>query len=629
VASADLQKQQESFKIIVFTENPVGPQAELRVQVNNDGQNSVEIFTVIVAEITDVANGNPVNVYEIPADVSFITPGQQKDILPDDLIFLDLAGVGLEELYTIKIISSLGTIKTYTILCNDTECGDTGTPAGSGSLSESLFLNGPLGINTKTSTVIMFATNTSDEIVTDVQPFKGFAGNDDCDTNDFWQVDISGVTVDDGITEAITNCTVTPIGSVTLGGHEVVIFKWDFTAGGDIGAVFTFCNSVIGTDPIPDPITSLPESCDTLEMIDPDDCGGCGPPDGDGEEEILDEKFITRPEIFITFPGPFGESTNGQPDRALWAANVVNPTDTDMHIHKVTITAFPPASNDNFDVIEPGGASGHLCYPQDYIPGEGTIPATIGNAAQKRATEAGDWSCPGSNTVMWKDYANPILLPAQGTVPFMVKLIGAFPVSRQGESVLVDSTVYTTSGAFGKGDYQTSSYDNGLYANVFSTTNWLDPLNMDNFESSRSAISSGTEQTFHVVLTDFDSDLGSYINAGTRVVVNVPRAFTLVDTDMTESVGFIDIPNADPELADPSIVIHPDDTTQIIATLENNLGDSADEYAVLTFKATAPTVTQTKLMVMYILANGAGTNSVDSIVNSIGPTHEYILQVVP
>ena len=95
------------------------------------------------------------------------------------------------------------------------------------------------------------------------------------------------------------------------------------------------------------------------------------------------------------------------------------------------------------------------------------------------------------------------------------------------------------------------------------------------------------------------------------------------------STGFVDIPNANATLAEPSVTIHPDKTTQIIATLENNLGDTPNEVAILTFKAKAPIVSTNKLMVMYILANGAGTNSVDSIVNSIGPTHEYILQVVP
>ena len=626
VANADLKKQQESFKLNVFTDTPVAGQAELHIEVRNEGQNPVEISTVVVAEITDAANNYPATVNEIPASLSFITPQEQQEILSPGQILLDLAAPATEEHYTIKVISYLGTIKTYTVICDDVECGDGLVAPGAGNLVETLFVIGPNAVNTKTSTVVMIVTNASDETVNDVQPFRGFAGGANCNDNTFWTITVSPPPPDD-FTEEITGCTVEPNVAVNLGPHEVVIFKWSFTVGGDIDTEFTFCNYATGNDSF-GPIDSQPQTCDEVTIIDPNDCDGCGP-GGSGDEDILDEKFITRPEIFITFPGPFGESVNGQPDRAMWAANVVNPTDTAMEVHKITITAFPPASNDNFNVVEPGGATGHLCYPQDYIPGNSTIPATVGNAAQKRATEAGFWSCPGSNTIMWKNYDNPMILPAQGTIPFMVKLIGATPISNTGESVLVDSTVYTSSGAFGKGNYQTSTYDNGLYANIFSTTDWTDPLNMDNVDLSRTGITSGSEETFHVVLTDFDTNFGSYINAGSHVVINVPRAFTLVETDMTQSVGFIDVPNANPALADPSVVIHPDNTTQIIATLENNLGDSADEYAVLTFKATAPTVTQTKLMVMYVLANGAGTNGVDSTVNSIGPTHEYILQVVP
>jgi len=93
---------------------------------------------------------------------------------------------------------------------------------------------------------------------------------------------------------------------------------------------------------------------------------------------------------------------------------------------------------------------------------------------------------------------------------------------------------------------------------------------------------------------------------------------------MTKSSGLLNIPNADPTLAEPSIVIHPDKTTQIIATLANDLGDDPNEVAILTFKATAPMVSQKKLMVMYILANGVTTNG-----NSHGPLTEFILQVLP
>jgi len=623
VAAANLEAQQEDFDLNGISQQVGG---FLEIRLTNQGQNTAEMFTVVMTNKTDA--GEPTRTFDVPSATSFLPVGANS---PTD-IFSTMnykmripTGSGAEEDYDFKVISSLGTIKSTSITCKEVT-GDCGPPiagpAGPSSLEAQLFLDGPTGINSKISTIVMFVTNNGEVTLTNVRPLFGNPTTGSL-CADMWGPNGAAPVIDD-----VNPCDLDSLVGVTLIPGQSVLFKWDGVILGEIDSEVLFCNQARGVNPDPADVDSL-LVCDDLIVIDPTDCGTVVCDGGGGDEDILDEKFITRPEIFITFPGPFGESTEGQPDRALWGANVVNPTDTDMYIHKVTITAFPPASNDNFDVVEPGGFSSHLCYPQDYIPGNGTIPATVGNPDQRRATEAGSWSCPGSNTIMWKDYDNPLFLPAQGVTEFMVKLIGATPVSRQGESVLVDSTVYTTSGAFGKGDYQTSVYDNGLYANIFSTSDWQDPLNLDNYESSRSGIISGAEETFHVVLTDFDTDLGSYINATTRVVVNVPRAFTLVDTDMTETVGFVDIPNANPALADPSIVVHPDKTTQIIATLENHLGDSADEYAVLTFKATAPVVTQPKLMVMYILANGAGVNSVDSIVNSIGPTHEYVLQVVP
>jgi len=615
IANADLNKQLEDFKINIFTDS----NQLLTVDVNNLGQNAVKIPTLIITNSSDAANGFPVKVYDIPSNTMFTGPGDTDNIVSTTPITLGLAqNPGDIELYHFKVISSFGTIKTQSVSCDDTACGAIASAGGG--LTATLFLDGPNAVNTKTSTVIMFVTNTSPVAITNVQPTAGFSPVF-CD--DFWIVDVSGTT-QTLFTEDVSPCVVTPSSPITLDPYGTALFKWDGAIAGDIDAVFTFCSAVSGDHPDDGPITSGGPTCDSVTVIDPNDCSGCGP-GGEGEEDTLDEKFITRPELFLTIPSPFGESPNGVPDRALWGANVVNPTDTTMYIHKVTITAFPPASNDNFNIVEPGGASGHLCYPQDIFPGDGTVPAVGGgNAAAQRAEEAGFWSCPGSNTIMWKNYANPIELLPQSTVPFMVKLIGASPVSLDAESVLVDSTVYTTSGAFGKGNYQTTTYDDGMYGNIFATTDWTDPLNTDYWISSKSAILSGSEHEFTVVLTDFDSDEDTWILAGSKVVINVPRAFTLVDTVMTKSSGLIDIPNADPTLAEPSITIHPDKTTQIIATLENNLGDTPNEVAILTFKATAPIVSTNKLMVMYILANGVTTND-----NSHGPLTEFILQVIP
>jgi hypothetical protein len=194
-------------------------------------------------------------------------------------------------------------------------------------------------------------------------------------------------------------------------------------------------------------------------------------------------------------------------------------------------------------------------------------------------------------------------------------------VTKNVESVLVDSTVFTTSGSFGKGNYQSTSYDNGTLANVYGTTDPLNPLDHTKIITSVSNILSGSVQKFHIVLAESDVAATTYIKANSKIIINVPRAFTLVDVIESETTGIIITPVG----VEPSVVVHPDNTTQIIATIIDHIGDqTSPEAIVLTFEATAPTVSTEKLMVMYTLANGEGTNN-----NSVGPLSEIVLVVVP
>ncbi len=63
VANADLKKKQENFKINIYA-NP--PNQLLTVDVENVGQNHVEIPTLIITNSTDAANGFPTKVHDIP-----------------------------------------------------------------------------------------------------------------------------------------------------------------------------------------------------------------------------------------------------------------------------------------------------------------------------------------------------------------------------------------------------------------------------------------------------------------------------------------------------------------------------------------------------------------------------------
>jgi hypothetical protein len=627
VAATELKQQQEKF---VFNAAQQLPGGFLEVELTNQGQNVAEMFTMIMTNKTD--SGEPTQTIRIPSATSFLLPG---DNIPTNVVSsLDLRmadpGAGNRDDYVFKVISSLGTIKKISLSCDgDTGlCGTITPPAvGPVCLSAQLFLDGPTGINTKTSTVIMFVQNCGIVPLEDVRPV------DPCPSAVF--PSIPTFTSHQGF----TGCGLTPptdalCGSgpapgnnddlgVCLGPGQSVLFKWDGVVEGDVDDEFFFCNQVTGEeydDTVVPPSPVFPGACDELTIIDPNDCDGCGSGGpGGGDEHPLDEKFITRPELFLTIPSPFGLGGDGGGGdapiiRGLWGANVVNPTDTTMLIHKITITAYPPASNDNNNIIKSKNTNPIECSPQDISPGTGTIPGT-------EIQEAGDWTCPGANTIMWRNYTSPITLLPKETFPFLVKLEGHSPMNTNFEAILVDSTVFTTSGSFGKGNYQSTAYSLGMLANVYETSDPLNPLDLTNIVSSRLNIDSGSVQKFHIVLAEQDVVASSYIKAGSKIIVNVPRAFTLVDVIEGETTGIIIAPLG----VEPSVVIHPDLTTQIIATITDDIGDQITaEAVVLTFEATAPVVETKKLMVMYTLGNGEGPGGV-----SVGPLSEIILQVVP
>jgi hypothetical protein len=612
VANAELKAQQEDFVLNSVQQLPGG---FLKVELTNQGQNVAEMFTLVMTNKTDP--GEPTQTIRIPSATSFLLPGEDTptDVVAGFNLKMDIPVAPPDETYDFKVISSLGTIKKISITCNQStgDCGvDTVSPSGPSSLTAQLFLDGPTGINTKTSTVILFVSNNGEVTLTNVRPLMGnpTTGNS-CD--DMWQPfpTAPAIQIDD-----VNPCDLDSPSPVVLVAGQSALFKWDGTILGDVDDEVLFCNQARGVDPTFVDINSA-VVCDDLIVIDPNDCGSpdCGP----GDDDPLDDKFITRPELFLTIPSPFGsfgDPPSNEPDsRAIWGANVVNPTDTTMLIHKITITAFAPTANNNILIVEPGGAGDIDCLPQDISPGNGIIPGT-------KAQEAGFWSCPGENTIMWKNFAAPIILPAQSVYPFIVNVQGNGGGNDDVESVLVDSTVVTTSGAFGKGNYQSTKYEYGMYGSIYGHED-IDSADITKIETERRNIPSDSIQKFRINLAETDHDPSTWINAGTKIIVNVPRAFTEVAVDHTpgETTGII-MGAVDVE---PSVVIHPDDTTQIIATTNVNIGNADfPEALTLTFTARAPIVSTPQLMVMYTLAVGEGTNG-----NTVGPLAEIILQVDP
>ena len=124
-----------------------------------------------MTNVTDT--GFPTTLFEIPSDTSFIPSGDEDDIVSTLDLKMKLApAANLTSTYNFKVISSLGTIKTVTLQCSFTECGIVTV---GGDLIIQLFADGPTGVNTKISTIIMFVTNTADFEYTGVTPTRGIS----------------------------------------------------------------------------------------------------------------------------------------------------------------------------------------------------------------------------------------------------------------------------------------------------------------------------------------------------------------------------------------------------------------------------------------------------------------------
>jgi len=606
VADKGLKKQQEDFTISSIVQ-PVAD--DLEVKLLNKGQNPTEIFTMVITEVDDMAGGFPTNTFDIPSSTGYLAPGDDvpTDIVSTTPISLTLAIPPTLQLeYEIKVISSLGTIKTLSVVCDEFTCGPPpGAPAGPSSLTAQLFLDGPTGVNSKTSTIILFVTNNGEQPLTGVAPLLGL-GVGECD--DMWQGNIPlpgpPLEIDD-----VDPCTLDSPSPVDLIPGQSAFFKWDGTVMGIVDDEAVFCNQASGLDTDGNAVTSG-TVCDVLTVIDPTDCGGivC---DGGGEGGatiILIDDLLTRPSLFMIVPSPFGEDVNTNPikQKGVWGVNLVNPTEVDMTVSKVTIVSYPPTANDN-DTIFPKN-----CQLVGMEP-----PA--------------DWSCPKDNTLLWANSVTPIPLPARSAIEFIAAVEpGAPSAGTDIDALIVQANVFTTVGSFGKGEGYQSTMRSGEtpLVSVFLTTTPEDRTDFHGVQNT--GIMEEIESTFMVSLADMDIEDDTYIEDGAKFIINVPRLWT--DIEITDSTGFVADGDPDP-LVDDRIIPLGDGSTQLLLVTAVDIGGplpTDKDVLTVTFDATPPCneiATDKRPYIMYILADGQTGPPADAF--PIGPLNEIALIVDP
>ena len=455
--------------------------------------------------------------------------------------------------YDIKVISALGSIKTI----------EFNTSAGSSNgLRAELITDAPDVIIGQNVTVAMIVTNSGFEYIQNVKPEPLSVG---------------------GTGSVIASTPHTP-SSVNLNRGESVMFSWDYQVTGNSGDDLIFSTFAKGDYESPGDVTSNVASDVSILRLPTDG--------GPGElPDIVNDDLFARPQLFFIIPSSQGESGDTE---ALWGMNVVNPINAPMSVSKIIITAFAPGGNTNDILFQ---RTGNSCSFNPISPVLGADP---------------NWSCPSENALMWKS-TTPIIIPANSTASFLTKVDPGSPSGNLGlESIIVQGSVFTTSGSFGKSGYQsTMSETTTSIVNVYLTDNISDPRNSNYIKTIRTGIPSGSLQTFSVVLADMDLSDSTRINLGAQLIINVPKEWTGVAVTGYDQFDGM-----------PDIAEFGDGSHQIVGITSVDYGSAATPAGTLTFEALAPVVGEDQLYVMYILGQGVTSNGF-----TIGPLAEIILQV--
>ena len=434
--------------------------------------------------------------------------------------------------------------------------------SSSNSLRAVLITDPPDVVLGQNVTIAMIVTNTGQLIIEDVTPSTP-------------SVNPPG---------AVVASSPPNLSSVDLIPGESILFSWDYTINGAIDTTVDFSSFATGLDAN----SNFVQSNIVLDTSILREAGG---ESGSSELIVLTQDLLSRPEIFMIIPSPMGDGS-AVADKALWGTNIVNPTDQDMYVNKVVVSLLSPRANNNDLMFGTSGT--HIC------------------AAETVSPTPDKWSCPEPNQLMWEDLSNPVKISPFSVFPFMA-LVHPDRLGSGGDelsTVIVHGSVWTTVGQFGKAGYGTS-FDNAgtSMASVFLSKD-VDSVNKNDMISYQTGIDSGSIVTFNVTLADLESG-GHYIDDTSRLIINVPKGWIVdeesITTDDFTIVGF-------EEFGDTS--------SQIIGTLNADLFSGG---VSIQFNATAPTVSNTQMYVMYLLADGSADNGDFTI----GPLQEAILQVIP
>ena len=313
--------------------------------------------------------------------------------------------------------------------------------------------------------------------------------------------------------------------------------------------------------------------------------------------QVIYTSLVQKPEIFLMVPSPFGESNQ----EGLWGVVVSNPTHVNMTVSRVVVDVFSTKVSASHVMIDSG---------------------TNGNCGGRTAiypSTTSEWTCPHENMIEWKDIANPELIKPFESKSFMVRVVpGSLGANSPEPAFMISVSVFTNMGQYTKTGYSAGMNDVGTsLGNVYltDTTNAGNAVQSGHILGHMNEIQGGTTVQLNIAMADFDTDTATRVKQGSKLIVNVPPAWE--DVTLSSWTGFVD---------NPTIIHYPaDDSHQIIAVLNEDLGDVNTEAKVLSFTAKAPIVSTKKIYVLYALIDGETTHATPFSASGLA---EIPLQVV-
>jgi hypothetical protein len=322
----------------------------------------------------------------------------------------------------------------------------------------------------------------------------------------------------------------------------------------------------------------------TIVIFDPTSNGE------DGEEGKEDDSIL-KPQIQGVFPNPYGETASDSTKKGLWGVVVANAADFDMTVRRVVVTAFTPYGS-NPTIFPSNGGS-------PYCPVTNVLPAS-----------GGTWSCPARNTLVW---SGTFIVPAHTSQEFFAA-VGQPSSNDDFPSYSINFNVFTTFGQYAKAGYSGSMTKTASeIANVYLSTTTASSAT----SSMIGKLTVEETQTTKVNATIAHlGDVGQ-INAGTKLIVLIHKAFTDVALTANPPTGFSSCTNL--PLGDGS--------TQITCELDTAL--TAGQARTIQFTMEAPTLsgTDAKLYPLLVLADGADGNAAP--MGAVGPVAEAVVRVTP